>query len=288
MGTVILGTEAVASGLVTPGQLRYAYRRLYPDVYVPRSQPETLADRAVGAFLWSGRRGIVTGRAAAALHGARWISNGAPIELIYGCRRRPAGIIARNERIDWDEVQQKGDLNCVTVQRAALDLGRHLPLGQAVAQLDALANATPLTPEMMRPLVDRYSGARGMKNLRRALELMDGGAQSPRETWLRLLLMQEFPRPRTQIPLVNEWGEPVIYLDMGWELARIAVEYDGAHHQEDRAQYVRDEKRRRLIQARDWLYIKVIKEDRPEEIRARVRHAWASRENGITVAKRAS
>ncbi|UXA15345.1 hypothetical protein KXD97_15280 [Mycobacterium sp. SMC-8] len=288
MGNVILGTEAIAAGLVTPGQLRYGYRRLYPDVYVQRAQAKSLTDDAMGAWLWSGRRGIVTGRAAAALHGARWVSNDAPVELVYDCRRRPAGIIARNERIDWDEIDESGALNLATVARTAFDLGRHLPLNRAVAHLDALANATGLTPEMVKPLVDRYSGARGMKTLRKALELMDGGAESPKETWLRLLLMQGFPRPETQIPLVDEWGVPTIRLDMGWEVEKIAVEYDGAHHQEDRVQYVRDEKRLRLIHAQGWLYIKVIKEDKPAEIMARVRRAWALRETASTVATRAS
>lgn len=288
MGNVILGTEAIAAGLVTPGQLRYGYRRFYPDVYVPRAEARSLADDAVGAWLWSGRCGVVTGRAAAALHGARWVSNDAPVELIYDSRRRPAGIIARNERIDWDEIDTSGDLNLATVHRTAFDLGRHLPLDRAVAHLDALANATGLTPEMVHPLVARYNGARGMKTLRKALALMDGGSESPKETWLRLLLMREFPRPQTQISLSDGWGLPAIRLDMGWEDQKIAVEYDGAHHQEDRAQYIRDEQRVRLIQARGWLYIKVIKEDKPAEIMARVRGAWALRETAATVAKRAS
>ncbi|MGQ9409759.1 hypothetical protein [Mycolicibacterium gilvum] len=288
MGTILIGTEAVAEGLVTPDQLRYGYRRLFPDVYVPKAQPQSLADDAIGAWLWSGRRGIVTGRAAASLHGARWVNSETPVELIYDCRRRPNGIIARNERIDWDEIVDNGQLSLATVERTAVDLGRHLPLGRAVAHLDALANATGLTAESVYPLVDRYSGARGMKTLRKALDLMDGGAESPKETWLRLLLMREFPRPQTQIPLVDEWGMPLIRLDMGWEAAKIAVEYDGAHHQENRSQYVTDERRLRLIQARDWLYVKVIKEDKPAEILARVRRAWALRETATTVAKRAS
>ena len=125
--------------------------------------------------------------------------------------------------------------------------------------------------------------------MRAALGLMDGGAQSPRETWLRLWLIKNgLPRPRTQIPVRNERGVPFAYLDMGWEDVRIAVEYDGAHHQTDRAQYVWDEQRLRPIKARDWLHIRVINEDDPRDVIARVKRACAFRERATSVAKRVS
>ncbi|CAN3127809.1 hypothetical protein ACNUDN_07825 [Mycobacterium sp. smrl_JER01] len=288
MGKVFLGSEAVAGGLVTPGQLRYSYRRIYPDVYMPRDQPPSLIDNAAGAWLWSGRRAIVTGRAAAALHGAQWMSVDAPVDLIHDCKRPPAGIGCRNERIGCDEVTRIGDITVAAVRRTAFDLGRHLPLNSAVVHLDALANATGLTPDGVAPLIAKYRGARGLKRLRAALELMDGGAQSPQETWLRLLLMKHFPRPATQIPLIDSRGVPFAYLDMGWEDVKIAVEYDGEHHQKNRGQYIWDEQRLRLIRDRGWLHIKVIKEDVPADVIARVRRAWALRQSAFSVVPRAS
>ena len=289
MERIFLGSEAVAGGTVTPGALRYGYRRLYPNVYAPRDQPPTLADNTVGAWLWSWRRGVITGRAAAALHGALWVDNDCPIELNYNCKRPPTGIITRNERIASHEVIQIGDMAVATKQRAAFDLGRHLPRGRAVARLDALSNATGLKAEQVLPLVERYKGCRGVAQLRVALDLMDGGAQSPKETWLRLLLIAAgFPRPRTQIPVVNDRGRPFAYLDMGWEGVKIAVEYDGDQHRTSREQYVWDEKRIRLVRGRGWFHIKVIKEDRPREIIERVSRAWAQREGAIAVARRLS
>jgi hypothetical protein len=45
---------------------------------------------------------------------------------------------------------------------------------------------------------------------------MDGGAQSPQETALRLLVIDEgFPRPRTQIHVTD--GNNDAFLDMGWD-----------------------------------------------------------------------
>ena len=73
--------------------------------------------------------------------------------------------------------------------------------------------------------------------------LMDAGAQSPKETWLRLLLISGgFPRPQTQIPLYDN-GYPFAHLDMGWEDIKLAVEYDGDQHRADRVRYVKDIRR---------------------------------------------
>lgn len=166
-----------------------------------------------------------------------------------------------------------------TIQRTAFDLGRHLKRPTAVAHLDALASATGLVREHVLPLVDLYTEARGVRRLKKALELMDAGAQSPKETWLRLLLIDAgFPRPRTQIPVRDEYGRRFAFLDMGWEDMMIAVEYDGDQHRADRAQYAWDVKRLVKLQQSGWIHIRVIAEDRPAEIIDRVRRAWAQRD----------
>jgi hypothetical protein len=83
-------------------------------------------------------------------------------------------------------------------------------------------------------LAKRHQGARGLRRLRGALPLVDGGAASPKETWLRLLLIDAgVPVPTTQIP-VNENWRTVAVLDMGWERLEVAVEYDGDQHRASR------------------------------------------------------
>ena len=285
MHTVFLGSEAIAAGVLTPGELRYGYRRLYPNIYIARNFEVSLADRTVGAWLWSQRRAVITGRAAAALHGARWIGDQAPVELIYDCKRSPAGIITRNERIADEQVCRIADMSVSSLARTAFDLGRHLPLARAVEHLDALANATGVTAAQILLLAEHYRGARGVKQLRTAVAHMDAGAQSPKETWLRMLLVRRgFPRPRTQIPVLNGRGKPFAYLDMGWEDVKIAVEYDGDQHRKDRNQYVWDEQRLRLIRGREWLHIKVISEDSEHDVVERVAAAWRFREGAHMVA----
>jgi hypothetical protein len=286
MKTIFSGSEAVARGEISRGRLRWSYQSLYPNVYMPRVGQRSLYANTVGAWLWSGQRGVVTGRAAAALHGALWVDEDSPVELLWNNNHPPPGIIARNERFTSDEVVEINDMAVATIQRTAYDLGRHLKRNSAVAHLDALARATGLAHEHVLPLARLYKGARGVRRLRTALDLMDAGAQSPKETWLRLLLVDSgFPRPATQIPVLNDTGHPFAWLDMGWEEPMIAVEYDGDQHRTDRARYAWDVKRLAMIADRGWIHIRIIAEDRPASIVDRVRRAWAQRETEGRVAK---
>jgi very-short-patch-repair endonuclease len=278
MGTIFLGSEALARGEVTWGQLRSRYRAIYPDVYTPRIAAPSLYANTVGAWLWSGRRAPITGRAASAIHGSLWVDENAPIELVWRNNRPPDGIITRNDHFTHDDVIEVNDMAIATPQRTAYDLGRYLPRLAAVTHLDALSRSTGLAADHVAPLIDRYKGARGIRRLRHAIDLMDGGAQSPKETWLRLLLIDAgYQRPRTQIPVLDDFGNEFASLDMGWEHVKIAVEYDGDQHRTDRIRYAWDVKRLRRIHGRGWLHVKVISEDRPDDVLQRVGRAWAAR-----------
>jgi hypothetical protein len=286
MGRAILGSEAVAAGVVTRGQLRWNYRTIFPDVYFPRDIAPSMRDRAYGAWLWSRRRAVITGRAAAAIHGAKWIDDTASVEIIWANNHTPKGIIARRERLGADEVCEFPDgMPVASPARTALDLGRYLPFDDAVAHLDALSRVTAVPPADVFALSNRYAGARGVRCCRAAVKMMDAGAHSPKETWLRLLIIGAgYPRPQTQIPLY-EYGFPVAHVDMGWPDIRVAVEYDGDQHRSDRGQYVKDIRRAELIDRLGWLHVRVVKEDREVDIIVRVRDAWSRREREGMVAK---
>jgi very-short-patch-repair endonuclease len=57
----------------------------------------------------------------------------------------------------------------------------------------------------------------------------------------------------------------------------VAVEYDGDHHRSDRGQYVRDQRRLRKLTELGWIIIRVISEDRPDDVVVRVREALLAR-----------
>lgn len=286
MGTIFLGSEALARGEISRGRLRSAYRAIYPDVYMPSVGEPSLYANTMGAWLWSKRRGVITGRAASALHGSLWIDEDSPIELIWNNNHPPPGIIARNERFTCDEVIEINGMAVATPQRTAFDLGRFLRRDAAVAHLDALARATGLASEHVLPLADMYKGARGIRRLRTAIDLMDAEAQSPKETSLRLLLIDAgYPRPQTQIPVLDDRGVPIAFLDMGWEDIMVAVEYDGDQHRKDRKRYVWDIRRQAFVERKGWIDIRVINEDRPRDVLKRVSEAWRQRETEGRVVK---
>src|ERR1700724_176216 len=90
------------------------------------------------------------------------------------------GVQIWEERIDADEITVVDGMRVTTPARTALDLARHYRRDLAVAAIDALAQAVEVKMADIELLVDRYRGRRGMKAARVALELVDGGAQSPR------------------------------------------------------------------------------------------------------------
>ncbi|MEN4477562.1 hypothetical protein [Mycolicibacterium cosmeticum] len=276
MDDAVLGPEALASGRLTRSQLRWRYTVAHPRVYLRKGAPPDLYTNTVVAWLWSDRRAVIAGRAAAALHGAHWVHAKAPIELITEHRRPRPGIIVREERLAPDEICTMGDLRVTAPARTALDLARFLPRDDAVQHLDALARATRVNAAQVLGLAARYPGLRGIRQARTALALMDAGAQSPRETALRLLLVDEgFPRPVTQIAVSD--GFNTAYLDMGWEEPRIGLEYDGRQHHTDRRQWVQDIGRNELIAAQGWINVHVVAEHGRRFIVRRVREAFARR-----------
>jgi hypothetical protein len=277
MSDVFVGSEAVAQGNLTKSDLRHRHRAIFHDVYVPKVHEPSLRDRTTGAWLWSRRRAIVAGLAASALHGANWVDAEVPIELIAPSARRQSGLLVRNETLADDEITHAARLPVTTPARTAYDLGRHLPRGQSVARLDALMHATPFSVEDVLLLAKRHSGARGLRRLRLALPYIDGGAASPKETWLRLLLIDAgLPVPTTQIAVLDGYT-PVAFLDMGWEEFKVAAEYDGDQHRSDRRQYVKDIRRHELFGDRGWIVIRVIAEDRPDDVVNRVHGALVRR-----------
>ena len=164
-----------------------------------------------------------------------------------------------------------------TPARTALDLACRYPVDAAVAAIDALARATDRKVCDVEILADRHRGRRGIRRARIALSLVDPGAESPRETWLRLLLIRSgFPPPQTQIA-VHDYGALIACLDMGWEDIKLAVEYEGDQHRTDRRQFTMDIRRAESLAESGWIVVRVTAEDTPGGIVARVSAAWRRR-----------
>jgi hypothetical protein len=278
MGEPFIGSEAVASGRVTPYALRSRYVAIHRDIFVPRDTELTAVIRAKAAWFWSGRRGVIAGLSSSALHGAKWVDARQPAQIIHENRHPPKGISTWADRVEEDEVQTVDGIPVTSPARTALDLACRYPVGKAVAAVDALARATHLKMADVELLAERYKGRRGIRRARVALPLVDPGAESPRETWLRLLLIRAgFPPPQTQIPIYDEYGQLVAVVDMGWEHIKLAVDYEGDHHWMDRRRFNHDIRRAEAVAELGWIDVRVTAEDTEGGVIARVSAAWDRR-----------
>ena len=103
---------------------------------------------------------------------------------------------------------------------------------------------------------------------------MDGGAESPQETRLRLALINAgLPRPETQIEFRDRYGRVRVRVDMGWREWKVAVEYDGVQHWADKQQRAWDIDRIAMLEASGWVVVRVSSDmlTRPAVIVERVR-----------------
>lgn len=105
---------------------------------------------------------------------------------------------------------------------------------------------------------------------------MDAGAQSPRESWLRLFLIDAgMPRPRTQIRVTD--GVNQAFIDMGYDEPMVGLDYEGLQHSAERDQYVHDIGRAELIERQGWIDLRVVAEHSRRFTLHRLREAFTSR-----------
>ena len=276
-----VGSEAVERRLVRKHELRSRYRVVFPDVYVPKNAELTVHQRARAGWLWSHRQGVIAGLTASALHGAKWVDDVAPIELVWPNARPARGLRTSDMRMLTGEFGELDGMWVTTPARTGFDIARRRPLDAAVANLDSLGNATGLTAREVLAVARRHPGSPGLRQLAKVLDLYDPGAASPKETWLRLLVIRaDYPRPQTQIPVTSADGRRQYYLDMGWEEMMLAVEYDGEQHRVDPIQYAYDIQRSEDLAELGWTRIRVVKANAAADVLRRLERTWRSKLRG--------
>lgn len=246
------GSDALTRGAVTRQDLRRRHRAISRDVYVGDDVEVTSVTKARAAWLATGA--TLAGLSAAAMFGTRWLDARQPAEIVRPDRHGQPGLVAHSWALMPGEVCLVDDMQVTTPTRTAFDIGRILPPREAIPIVDALLNATQLRPDAVLALADARPGTRGVERLRRTLQLVDGGAESPQETRVRLLLVTGgLPTPQTQI----EFRNLRIRVDMGWREWRVAVEYDGIQHWSDGRQRAWDIERIALMEAAGWVVVRV-------------------------------
>lgn len=276
-----LAAEALESRLLTFRELRRFHEAVYPGVWVPRGVDLSAEQRARAAWLWSRRQGVLAGLSASKLLGARYIDGAEPAELVHHNRRPPRLLTVHTDPLLDGEVTTVAGLPTTTAARTGFDLGRRRPLVDGVQRIDALMNATHVKVDDIRAVADGHPGARGVRQLRETLRLVDGGSQSPYESLARVMLIQKgFPRPETQVHVYEEDGWLFADLDLGWKEFKVGVDFDGAGHWLNSRQWNKDVERYARLPELGWIDIRVtsgILHNNPWKFFRRVGDALVSR-----------
>ncbi len=102
----------------------------------------------------------------------------------------------------------------------------------------------------------------GAATLRLAMPRVREGVRSPRETLLRLALVDAgFPEPLVNVHIYDSRGRFVGEGDLVYEQEKIVFEYEGDHHRTDRDQFQKDIQRRERFENAGYRVFRVVAND---------------------------
>ncbi|WP_336646817.1 endonuclease domain-containing protein [Microbacterium sp. USHLN186] len=186
--------------------------------------------------------------------------------------RRPQ-LRAHRLIVTKEEIVQVDGFLTLEPARAWVDLSRSQPLGRFVAITDALLRGYPsVSSEHLAGLSRKFRRAKGGRMRTRALELCDARSESPRESMVRVILVEAgLPVPECNVDIFA--GDVfVARVDMLFAEAKLIVEYDGDYHR-DADQWSRDQIRRAELESLGYRVTVVTRRDfdDPDALVARIR-----------------
>lgn len=275
--------EGVSEAMIRRGVALGAIRRVVVGVYVDASVDLSLELRAQAVALVIPPGVAVCRNAAAWLHGidARPIGDVArepTIEVIVPegaptVRRRGIIGVEARELEPYDLLDVCG-IPVTTPLRTACDLGRLLGRLEAAAAVDQFLHAGLITELELRGEVERFAGSNGIRQLRFVAATADPLAESPGESWTRIVLIDGgLPRPRAQIKVLDRAGVVIARLDLGYDDVELGVEYMGVPFHTGSVRSAKDQRRRDAIEREtSWLVLEAWSGDvlgpRPAVVRA--------------------
>lgn len=228
---------------------------------VRRAQVLTARERVVATASSSPGRPVVAGIAASVLHGSLWFDPEFRIELLHdlkGSSRHGIGRMTHRYQLASSEYMELDGLLVTTPIRTAFDIGRVTPEWRGLGYLDALHRATAFSIPALVRYVEAHPGWRHIRQLRAIAPLIDGKAESPPESWLRLLMIRgDLPAPETQIVIPDDKGYEFARADLGYREQKIGIEYDGDEYHSTEAQRAHDEWRDTKLRNLGWKVIRV-------------------------------
>ena len=282
LGPIFTRDDAIASGMTRRNVDHLGPQRITHGYYSPTSSIP-LYTRAQAVLNVAGPTGAVCGPTSLSLAGVDL-----PLRLVRDTRvwiqvpkpqtwPRRAGVRLVRSPHPGPIHSLKG-LPSLALPYCWLQLAAESNLDELVELADAMTcrRHPMVTKDSLATAVESRSWVKGIANARTALDLCQEGTDSIPETDLRLLLVRAgLPTPTVNLCIVDDMGRVIYYLDLAYEDARVAIEYDGAYHT-DRTQMNRDTTRRRALEDQGWRIISVTSADMatdPAGIVASVRQA---------------
>jgi hypothetical protein len=255
---------------MSDGQLRRAIRdrqvrSVVRGVFVRYDVPDSFELRleAVAHNLAPGQ--VVCDRTAAWLHGVDMFSLAEHtvlplVESASLARTRAskaAAVRGRSRALLPRDITELRGVRVTTPLRTALDLACNLHRRDALAALDLFGRLHGIGAQELDTELPRFRRRRGVIQARGLTRLIDGRAESVRESWTRLALVDAgLPPPEVQV-WVDRDGEPTYRLDLAYPAQRVAVEYDGEPFHGSPDARERDRRRREWLREQGWTVIVV-------------------------------
>ena len=154
---------------------------------------------------------------------------------------------------------------CVQLAYCWLQLAGECTVDELVELADAMTcrqHSVTTIRHMEHVVAITPPGAKGIQRARSALNFACEGTDSIPETDLRLLLVRAgLPCPIVNLPVYDDFGRVIYWLDLADEQTKTAIEYDGAIHVSDRKKMESDAARRRNLEDHGWRLVTVTSAD---------------------------
>lgn len=160
------------------------------------------------------------------------------------------------------------------------ELASVLELDELIAAGDRMLCDKPYllaTPRHLEAAVMAHGSGRGARNLREALPQLRQNVWSPRETWVRLVILRAgMPEPARNHRIYGRDGKLVAIGDLVYEKLKIVIEYEGARWHSDRWAVIDVDRYNRLVLL-GWSVIRVRKHHTAADVERMVREALTRR-----------
>jgi very-short-patch-repair endonuclease len=230
--------------------------RVHHGVYAVGHRLLTREGRFMAAVLACGPEAVLSHRSAAALWGIRE-DRRAAIDVTAPNRRgrNPHGIDAhRDGSLIPDDLTSVAGIPCTTPARTLLDLAAVVPTGElrrAIAEAEVLRL---LDHEVVRRLIGRSRGRRGVARLRMLLDDIHPLTQRTRSEmerrFLRMCERARLPQPEVNVEL--DLGNFRLVPDFLWRDAGLIVEADGRRYHDTDSAFLLDRRREQRLLLAGW------------------------------------